>query len=149
MTNGLLLRWAILVGVGLAAWLSVALVRAYAAARKRQTLAAAPGDAPLPLSDGSDIRILAFSSEDCSPCHTLQRPALDRLVGERPGQIEVVEIDAPTSPELTKRYAVLTVPTTVVLDAAGKAYAVNYGFAPFAKLLDQVDEVLSARAASA
>lgn len=149
MTNGLLLRLAILVGVGLAAWLSVALTRAYAAARKRQALAAVPGDAPLPLSDGADIRILAFSSEDCSPCHTLQRPALNRLVGERPGQIEVVEIDAPTSPELTKRYAVLTVPTTVVLDATGRAHAVNYGFAPFGKLLDQVDEALGAQAASA
>lgn len=149
MTSGFLLRLAILVGVGLLAWLSVALTRAYAAARKRQVLSTEPGHSLLPANDGVDIRILAFSSEDCSPCHTLQRPALDRLVGERPGQIEVVEIDAPTSPELTKRYAVLTVPTTVVLDATGKAHAVNYGFAPFAKLLDQVDDALGAQAASA
>jgi len=37
---------------------------------------------------------------------------------------------------------VLTLPTTVVLDAAGRAHAVNYGFANTQRLLEQVDEVL-------
>lgn len=147
MSSALLMRLVVLAGVAVAAWLTVALVRAYAAARKRQVLAAAPVEGGLPASDGANIRILAFSSEDCSPCHTLQRPALDRLLGERAGRVSVVDIDAPSSPELTKRYAVLTVPTTVVLDATGKAHAINYGFAPLGKLLDQVDEALGARVA--
>ena len=153
MTNGITLRLAALVGVALATWLIVVAVRAYAAARKRQVLAAAPVEAsPVSLAgeaQSAGVRILAFSSEDCSPCHTLQRPALDRLLGEREGWVSVVEIDAPTSPELTRRYAVLTVPTTVVLDASGKAHAVNYGFAPAGKLLAQVDAALEARAISA
>jgi hypothetical protein len=55
----------------------------------------------------------------------------------------VVDVDAPDEPELTQRYQVLTVPTTVVLDAMGRARAVNYGFANSAKLLEQVDEVLA------
>jgi hypothetical protein len=38
---------------------------------------------------------------------------------------------------------VLTVPTTVVLDATGHAHAVNYGFAPMQRLLEQVDAVLA------
>lgn len=142
MVNSLLLRLAVLVSVAVAAWLTVVVVRAYAAMRKRQVLAAAPaGDLPGEVG-AAGIRILAFSSEDCSPCHTLQRPALDRLLAERQGQVSVVEIDAPSAPELTQRYAVLTVPTTVVLDASGKAHAVNYGFAPMGKLLAQVDNLL-------
>jgi thioredoxin-like negative regulator of GroEL len=139
-----------LVGVAVATWLVVVAVRAYAAARVRQTLAAAPAADALPggASETSDagVRVLAFSSEECSPCHTLQRPALERLLGERQGQVSVVEIDASSSPELTRRYAVLTVPTTVVLDASGRARAVNYGFAPAGKLLAQVDAALGAQA---
>jgi len=45
---------------------------------------------------------------------------------------------------LAQRYQVLTVPTTVVLDAAGYVHAVNYGFANTQRLLEQVDGVLSA-----
>lgn len=150
MANGFVLRLAALAGVAVVAWLAVVATRAYASARKRQALAAAPvSDLPTAAAGGAEIRILAFSSADCSPCHTLQRPALDRLLDERPGLVSVTEIDAPTAPELTKRYAVLTVPTTVLLDATGKAHAINYGFAPLGKLLGQVDDVLGAQAALA
>lgn len=149
MATSMLLRMATLVGVAVATWLVVVGVRAYAAARVRQTLAAAPDATAATAATDAGIRVLAFSSEDCSPCHTLQRPALDRLLGERQGRVSVVEIDAPSSPELTRRYAVLTVPTTVVLDASGKAHAVNYGFAPAGKLLAQVDAALGASAVTA
>lgn len=152
MANGLLFRLVALGGVAVATWLAMVGVRAYAAARVRQTLAAAPVALPTvdaPAASAAGIRILAFSSEDCSPCHTLQRPALDRLLGERQGRVSVVEIDAASSPELTRRYGVLTVPTTVVLAADGKAHAVNYGFAPAGKLLAQVDAALDAQAVPA
>jgi hypothetical protein len=45
--------------------------------------------------------------------------------------------------ELAQRYQVLTVPTTVVLDATGQAHAVNYGFANTKRLLEQIDEVVA------
>lgn len=158
MLSDITLRLAALLAVGLATWLVVVGVRAYAAARKRQTLAAAPatdlldGLAGLPASgdvNGAGVRVLAFSSAECGPCHTLQRPALARLLDQRRGQVSVIEIDAPSAPELTRRYAVLTVPTTVVLDASSQARAVNYGFAPTSRLLAQVDEALGAQAISA
>jgi len=56
--------------------------------------------------------------------------------------VAVIEVDAPHQPELTERYRVLTVPTTVVLDAVGQARAVNYGFANTQQLRKQVNEVL-------
>lgn len=90
------------------------------------------------------VRILAFSSADCKQCHTMQTPALQRVTEARKYQVSVEEIDAPDSPELTQRYQVLTLPTTVVLDAAGHVCAVNYGFANTQRLLEQVDGVLSA-----
>lgn len=89
------------------------------------------------------VRILAFSSATCTQCHTLQRPAL-RTLHERYGtQIEVLEIDAPTSPDLTSRYHILTVPSTVLLNASGEAVAVNYGFANTEKLERQCAPLLS------
>src|SRR5439155_22351505 len=88
------------------------------------------------------VRILAFISANCHQCHQLQAPALKRVLEARGTDVSVVDVDAPDEPELAQRYQVLTVPTTVVLDAKGRARAVNYGFANTVKLLEQVDEVL-------
>jgi len=88
------------------------------------------------------VRILAFASEDCHQCHTLQAPVLRRVKEAHGDIITIIEIDAPSSPELTHRYHVLTVPTTVLLDVKGKAHAVNYGFTNAQSLLKQVDEIL-------
>ena len=60
-----------------------------------------------------------------------------------------MHIDAPTSPELTERYQVLTVPTTVLLDANNKVHAINYGFANTQHLLTQIAQVLSSTPESA
>jgi hypothetical protein len=70
---------------------------------------------------------------------------LRRILAEREGAVGVIDVHAPTSPELTERYSVLTLPTTVVLDETGRARAVNYGFANSAKLAKQIDEVLAER----
>jgi len=117
--------------------------------RRRQALAAAPPDDFSEISDGEAqsrplVRILAFSSANCHQCHQLQAPALKRVLEARGTDVSVVDVDAPGEPELVQRYQVLTVPTTVVLDAKGRAHAVNYGFANTVKLLEQVDEVVSA-----
>ena len=94
---------------------------------RRLALAAAPLAREVPDEHKSKICILAFSSAACTQCHTLQQPVLNRLQALRGDQIEVVEIDAPGSPELTGRYRILTVPSTVLLNLAGEVFAVNYG----------------------
>ena len=147
-------RAAVLALALLAAWLAVALIRRYLERRRAAVLAAPPpADALagiLPPHDAAKpIHILAFSSADCSPCHTLQAPALERVRAARGARVAVVTIDAPSAPELTSRYAVLTVPTTVVLDATGRARAVNYGFANERKLLAQVDAALGSESGTA
>ncbi|HEY6409714.1 MAG TPA: thioredoxin family protein, partial [Ktedonobacteraceae bacterium] len=71
-----------------------------------------------------------------------QAPVLQKVIETYGEQVSVVEVDAPNQPELAQRYRVLTLPTTILLDAAGRAHAVNYGFANSKKLLAQVSDLL-------
>jgi thioredoxin-like negative regulator of GroEL len=147
-----LVRLLVLVLVSLLLYLVIWSGRRYVERQRRAALAAKPPEGVAVTSSAtgqqrtathsSRVQILAFSSTDCQPCHTLQAPALRRLIEARKDDVSVVEIDAPNSPQLTQRYHVLTVPTTVVLDTAGQVHAVNYGFANTQQLLAQVDEVL-------
>ncbi|WIG62012.1 MAG: hypothetical protein OJF49_004761 [Ktedonobacterales bacterium] len=151
--NATVNRLAIIAVVALSTWLMIAVARRLVAHRREQVLATAP---PLALEhfsaatgphheprDPAPIRILAFSSDDCAQCHRLQDPALARVVAARGDRVSVIRVDAPSTPDLTSRYRVLTLPTTVVLDVTGHAHAVNYGFASTQHLLDQVDDVLA------
>jgi hypothetical protein len=137
----LLFRIVIVAALGLLIWLLIWSGRRFVASRRQRALAAAPL-APSSRETGR-VRILAFSSDDCRQCHQLQEPALRRLLAQCGEAVSVEYIDAPTTPELTRHYQVLTVPTTVVLDATGKAHAINYGFANVQRLLEQVDAILT------
>jgi thioredoxin-related protein len=147
-----LVRLAVLILVSLLLFLLVWSGRRYVEIQRRAALATISLEG-LPIATLADhtstaqlsshVYILAFSSADCQQCHTLQAPALQRIIEARGADVSVVEIDAPGSPQLTQRYHVLTLPTTVVLDVTGKAHAVNYGFANAQRLLVQVNEVLA------
>ena len=141
-----MLRIGVLVLVSILLLLVVWSGRHFVEAQRRRALAA------VPLTSGGDtdvhtslslVRILAFSSADCRQCHEMQIPALQRVLDARGSKVSIAEVDAPNSPELAQRYRVLTLPSTVIMDAAGRAHAVNYGFANTQRLLDQVDEVLA------
>lgn len=83
--------------------------------------------------------IVYFTTPDCAPCKTVQRPALNRvsqLLGER---LEVVEIDATQRPDLARIWGVMSVPTTFLLDARGEARFVNNGVTRAEKLMEQLD----------
>jgi thioredoxin-related protein len=152
-----LARLLVLVLVSLLLYLVIWSGRRYVERQRKAALASGPlealptaiaanhsGTDPLP----SRVQILAFSSADCQQCHTLQAPALRRLKEARKDEVSVIEVDAPDSPELTQRYHVLTLPTTVILDSKGQVHAVNYGFANTQRLFEQVDEVLAVVAQS-
>jgi thioredoxin-like negative regulator of GroEL len=80
------------------------------------------GRAPLP-------SILYFTGEACTICHTAQKPALRTLAtGIDPG-IDIREIDIAVEPELARRYRVMSLPTTIVLDPVGQVTDINVGFA--------------------
>ncbi len=148
----LLTRLSILLLVGVATCLLVWIGRRFVERQRRWALAAVPFNAiagpddmctPAPAS--GPIRILAFSSADCSQCHQLQTPALRRVLKARGESVTVVDVDAVAEHALVQTYRVLTVPSTVVLDATGNARAINYGFANTQRLLEQVDAVITQR----
>jgi thiol-disulfide isomerase/thioredoxin len=82
--------------------------------------------------------ILFFTTPDCAPCKTVQRPAIQRVQNRLGEGLQVVEVDAYAQPELAKAWGVLSVPTTFIIDSAGKPRHVNYGVTPAERLLEQV-----------
>jgi thiol-disulfide isomerase/thioredoxin len=82
--------------------------------------------------------LVYFTTPDCVPCKTVQRPAINRVSHVLGKELEVVEIDATERPDLAKAWGVMSVPTTFVLDARGKARYVNNGVARAEKLLEQI-----------
>jgi len=82
--------------------------------------------------------IVYFTTPECAPCKTVQRPALNqvsKLLGEK---LQVVEIDATERPDLAKIWGVMSVPTTFLLDARGEARYVNNGVTRAEKLMEQL-----------
>lgn len=146
------MRLGIVLLVGLLAWLIVLCGKRFVEIRRKQALISAIPYYSLQKHYGVahtpslSVRILAFSSPDCKQCHTMQTPALRRVSEARADSVEVIQVDATTDVELAKRYRVLTVPSTIILDTAGHPHAVNYGFANTQRLLEQVDAALEVTA---
>ena len=82
--------------------------------------------------------LVYFTTPDCVPCKTIQRPAINRVSHVLGQELEVVEIDATQRPDLAKAWGVMSVPTTFVLDTRGEARYVNNGVARAEKLLEQI-----------
>jgi thioredoxin-like negative regulator of GroEL len=72
--------------------------------------------------------VLYFTGKACTICHTAQRPALRSLAATLDPGIEIREIDIAVEPELSRRYRVMSLPTIIVLDAAGQVTDINVGF---------------------
>lgn len=82
--------------------------------------------------------LVYFTTPDCAPCKTVQRPAIERVSSVLGEKLEVVEINAYEQPDLAKTWGVLSVPTTFVIDERGEARYVNNGVARAEKLLEQI-----------
>lgn len=67
-----------------------------------------------------DHTVLTFSASWCGPCRML-RPIIDELAVEHDehDDLEFVRVDVDANPGVASRYNVMSVPTVVVVDAAG------------------------------
>lgn len=88
-------------------------------------------------ASGTGALVLAFTTSDCIPCKTVQRPALDALAQQFSGRVVMREIDALEAPHLARRFGILTVPSTVVIGADGTIRAINHGVATADRLAAQ------------
>ena len=91
------------------------------------------------LVDGRPL-VLAFSTPDCVPCKTIQKPALEELQRRYQDRVNIREVDALAQPELAGRFGILTVPSTVVVGARGDVLAINHGAADWEKLAQFLPE---------
>jgi len=87
--------------------------------------------------------LLYFTTPDCAPCRTVQRPAVQKVKQQLGDALEVVEINAQDQPDMARAWGVLSVPTTFVLDRSGKPLHVNHGVTSAEKLLRQMKSALN------
>ena len=133
-------RLIVIAALAVATAVAIALVRTWTARRTQLLQTQLPAwDA---LGDKPDGRptLIAFSSPSCATCHIAQSPAID-LAHDRLGldQLRVINVDVAGQPQVARAFGVLTVPSTVVIGAHGtQIVAVNHGFAPSGRLLEQL-----------
>jgi len=87
--------------------------------------------------------ILYFTAPGCAQCRLQQTPILERLLDEVGAPIRLHKVDAIEEGELARAYGILTVPTTVLLDAAGRPRAINHGLATAERLRAQLRDLLN------
>jgi thioredoxin 1 len=97
--------------------------------------------AGIDLSIDGTPTLLYFTTPDCAPCRTIQRPAIQRLQEIIGDSVKVVEVDASAQPEIASRWGVLSVPTTFVIDTNGEARHVNHGVTSTETLMRQINAV--------
>jgi thiol-disulfide isomerase/thioredoxin len=85
--------------------------------------------------------ILYFTTPDCLPCRTVQRPALQRLQAQLGEGLQVLEVDARAHPAIADYWGVLSVPTTFIIDSTGQPRRVNHGVTSAEKLQQQLEEI--------
>jgi thiol-disulfide isomerase/thioredoxin len=115
-----------------AAWFLIRLWRQW---RLRQLQAQSPLADLVPSGKPA---VVAFSTPYCLECRTRQAPALQRLQAQWRDRISIVSFSALDHAELVSRLGILTVPATVVLDAAGTVRNLNLGYTSDTQLCEQL-----------
>lgn len=86
--------------------------------------------------------VIYFTTPDCVPCKTVQRPALQKALIQLGEAFQLIEVNAYEKPELARQWGVLSIPTTFILDSTGKPRHVNFGVTPAEKLVRQLKDLL-------
>jgi thiol-disulfide isomerase/thioredoxin len=105
-------------------------------ARAQHSGVTSPGQLPEPIRGVPAI--IYFTTPDCATCKAVQRPALQKIEQQFGSQVQIIEIDAQSRPDLASRWGVLSVPTTYILDAQGVLQHVNHGATRAEKLVQQI-----------
>jgi thioredoxin-like negative regulator of GroEL len=85
--------------------------------------------------------LLHFSAAWCGPCSAVRR-VVDQVCAELP-TVAHVEIDMDDNPEAARRLSVLSLPTTIVFDAAGRPRYRTTGVPKAADLRSALEPLLA------
>jgi len=85
--------------------------------------------------------ILHFSAVWCGPCAAVRR-VVDQVCDDLPG-VAHVEIDMDANPEAARRLSVMSLPTTLIFDAAGRPRYRTTGVPKAADLRSAVEPLLA------
>ncbi len=88
--------------------------------------------------------VLYFTTDGCTLCRTVQKPALEQVQAALGDRVQVIEVNAAEQPAVADHWGVLSVPTTFVIDRQGQPRSVNHGAANQAKLTRQLAAVVAA-----
>lgn len=115
-------------------WLAQRALRAY----QRRVLQKRP-----PAVGSGHVRLVGVVSTRCVAC-TAQKNVLAQL-RERypPSVLAMTVIDAELDPDAARAWAIVTVPSTLVLSAEGIPVHANNRFAPLGELVRQIESQLS------
>lgn len=86
--------------------------------------------------------VVAFSTPACIECRSRQAPALSRLALSVGDAVTVRTLSALEHPTLVRQIGILTVPATVVVDAAGRVRHLNLGFTAETTLREQLAGIM-------
>jgi thiol-disulfide isomerase/thioredoxin len=119
--------------------IGVAVVRALNSGKTRRVMDRKPAWSALGVQPDGRRTLIAFSTPSCAACHKAQAPAIE-IAQQRVGAeaIRVIPIDAAQQPDVAKAFGVMTVPSTVIVGAAGQVVAINQGFASSTRLVEQL-----------
>jgi thioredoxin 1 len=121
---------------------TVVLAAAYTLCRWSQSRRlAAAARTPLPADLDALVRagrpaLLYFTTADCVQCRFRQTPILKQLSAHT--DVAVHTLDAVQHETAARFFGIMTVPTTVWLDAERRPVAVNHGLATLDQLLHQL-----------
>jgi thioredoxin 2 len=85
--------------------------------------------------------LIDFWAAWCGPCRMVS-PVLDKLAQEKAGEIKLVKVDVDRAPELSRRFAVQSIPTLMVI-SGGKVVARQTGAAPAPALRSWLEQALA------
>ncbi len=68
-----------------------------------------------------------FYADWCGPCK-MAAPIIDKLAKEFEGQVEIVKVDVDANTETARKFQVMSIPTVILFDAAGKEAKKQVGF---------------------
>jgi thioredoxin 1 len=89
----------------------------------------------------SEVPVLVdFSATWCGPCKKLE-PLVKEIATDYAGRLKVVKIDVDKAPNIAAKYAVMSVPTLVLING-GQVKDQMIGLVPKRQIADRVDKVL-------